>query len=226
MSGPFQPLPPLVAGLAVAAASIEAVFQLGAAGMLGGPDALGWRIEAIRAFGFFEPVFRAMLVLRRVEADGVVRFLCYPLLHLGAMHALFGIALLLAMGQAVSTRLRPAAVGMVMISAAVGGAAAYGSLQHGRAPLIGLYPVVYGLIGAFTQGLLVRAVDLRQRVTAFRLAGLLAGLQLVFRLVLGGGGSEWVGDVGGFATGFALVFFVGPGGKARLTSWRDWLRER
>jgi membrane associated rhomboid family serine protease len=226
MASPFQPLPPPVVGLALAVVAVEAVFQLGAAGVIGGPEAVGWRVDAIRRFGFFEPVLRAMLRARTPEAGGMLRFVSYPLLHLGTLHAVFGAALLLALGQAVAARLGAWALMAVAAAGSIGGALAYGLLQDGGAPLVGLYPLVYGLIGAFTQGLWADARDRRGRLAAFRLVGVLAAMQLAFRLGFGVGGAEWLAEVGGFVAGFALGPLVAPGGAARLRRWRERLRAR
>lgn len=224
MTGPFQPLPPPVVGMALAAAGVELVFQLGVAGMVGGPEALGWRLEAVRAFGFFEPLWERMLVARRVEAGVLARFATYPFVHLGLLHAVFAVALLLALGQAVARRVRPAGLAAVMAAGVVAGALAFALAAPGRAPLVGLFPAVYGLIGAFTQGLLVEATDRRGRIAAFRLVGVLAAMQLLFRVGLGAGGPEWAAEIGGFLAGFGLGFLVGPGGADRLRRGRDWLR--
>ncbi len=50
---------------------------------------------------------------------------------------------------------------------------------------------------------------------AFTLIAFLMGIQLVFGLIFGGS-KDWVADLAGFATGFALSFFLAPGGWARM----------
>lgn len=226
MASPFQPLPPLIVALVVAIAGFEIAFELGAAGQIGGPEAVAWRVEAMRGLGFFEPQFAAMLSERRADPGALVRLVSYPLVHGGRLHAIFAGALLLALGQGVSRSFAPAAVAALLVAAAVGGALAYGAVGPGRAPLIGAYPLVYGLIGAFTQALLVRARRPRARFAAFRLVGVLAGMQLAFRVGFGVGGAEWVAEIGGFAAGFGLAYLVAPEGPARLRRWRDRLRTR
>ncbi len=47
-SHPINPLPPVVVALFLLIAGIEMVFALGAQGILGGPEAIGWRIAAIQ----------------------------------------------------------------------------------------------------------------------------------------------------------------------------------
>ena len=46
-----------------------------------------------------------------------------------------------------------------------------------------------------------------QQYRAFTLIGFLMGIQLFFGLVFGGNG-DWLADVGGFAFGFVLSFFL------------------
>ena len=43
-----NPLPPVVVALFLILVGIEVVFQLGARGLAGGPDAVGWRLAAVQ----------------------------------------------------------------------------------------------------------------------------------------------------------------------------------
>ena len=82
--------------------------------------------------------------------------------------------------------------------------------------LLGAFPAVYGLIGAFTFILWTRLGETggpRQR--AFALIGFLLGIQLLFGLLFGGG-TDWLADVIAFAVGFAMSFVLAPGGFARV----------
>ena len=83
-------------------------------------------------------------------------------------------------------------------------------------PLIGGFPAVYGLIGAFTY-ILWRSMSLvgANQARAFSLIGVLMGIQLLFGLLFGLN-NDWIADLGGFATGFMLSFVVAPGSLLRL----------
>ena len=59
-----------------------------------------------------------------------------------------------------------------------------------------------------------------QQVRAFSLIGFLMGIQLIFGVFFDVQ-NDWLADVFGFATGFAMSFVVSPGGFARL---RDMVR--
>lgn len=220
---PVNRLPPVVVALVAAILAVEALLQLGARGMVGGPEAVGWRMRAITAVGFSDPLFEHMRTTGTLRPDGLWRMLSYGAVHLGPMHALLGAVLLLALGKAVSERFSTPAMLAVLAAGSVGGALAYGFGQSSPAPLVGAYPAVYGLIGAYTWSLHAAGAG-RQRLMAFRLVGLLIGLQLLFR-VLFGGGNEWVADLGGFVAGFALSWLVAPGGRARLRRLRERARD-
>ena len=63
------------------------------------------------------------------------------------------------------------------------------------------------LVRAIASGL---AVALLVTLIAF-----LAGIQLTFALLFGGG-KDWVADITGFGAGFGLAFLVSPGGWAAV----------
>ncbi len=224
MQSPFQRLPPLAVGLAALILAIEAAFQLGARGLIGGSGAVGWRIEAMTAFGFSSPLLRHAVAVRSFDADVLLRIAAHPLVHLGATHAVFGAVLILALGKAVSERFSGAAMAGILASGVLGGAAAYALLFEGRTLLVGVYPAVYGMIGAYTWALWMER-DGRGRIMAFRLVGVLLVLQLIVRLTVGGG-PDWIADLGGFAAGFAASFVLAPDGGARLRRLRDRARGR
>jgi len=221
---PFQRLPPLAVGLASLILAIEAAFQLGARGLLGGPGAVGWRIEAMTLFGLSSPLLRQAAEIRTLDAGALLRLGTYPFIHLGATHAVFGAVLTLALGKAVSERFSAGAMTGILVAGAFGGALSYVLFFDGRTLLVGIYPAVYGMIGAYTWSLWMEREG-RGRIMAFRLIGVLLVLQLIVRLTIGGG-PEWIADLGGFAAGFAASFVLAPDGGARLRRLRDRARGR
>ncbi len=220
----FERLPPLVVAIALVVVGIEAVFQLGARGIVGGPEAVGWRVDAMARFGFSAPLFRRELVVGASNPGDLARLALHPLIHQGLTHAIFGVVLLLALGKAVSERFSGPAVAGVIAAGALGGAVAYGLVVNGRGLLVGVYPAVYGLIGAYTWALW-RAGRGRERLAAFRLIAVLTGLRAALLLTVGGG-MDWVADLGGFAAGFAASFLLAPDGGERLRRLRDKARNR
>ena len=84
-------------------------------------------------------------------------------------------------------------------------------------PLIGGYPAVYGLVGAFTFLLWSRLGAVHaNRMRAFTLIGMLLAFQLVFGIVFGGAGYGWIAEIAGFGAGFLLSFVLVDGGVQRV----------
>ena len=225
-ASPFNDIPPVIVALVALIGGIEIVFQAGAAGFAGGGAGVGWRITAIERFGFFDTVFEWMRQTGNWPVEGLWRFVTYPFVHQNIMHALLAAVLLLAMGKFVAERFALRAVLMIMLLSSMAGALAYGMLVDERMPLLGMYPAIYGLIGAFTFVMLLFYESTGQnRAQAFQMIGILVGLQLVFS-IMGGGAKDWIADIAGFVAGFGLSFILAPDGAARLRRWRDRSRRR
>jgi membrane associated rhomboid family serine protease len=213
-----NPLPPVVAALFLVILGIELLFQLGTRGLVGGPGAVGWRLEAIQTYAFSGDILDWMRETGQWPPEQLFRFLSYPFVHTSFTHALFVGVFLLAMGKMVAEVFGSVAFLVVFVVSGIGGALAYGVLLDDPVPLIGGFPPVYGLIGAFTY-MLWRSLSTvgANQARAFTLISFLMGIQLLFGLLFGGN-NDWVADLAGFATGFGLSFFVSPGGWARLRS--------
>ena len=215
-ASPLNPLPGVVWALALPMVAMEVVLGAGTSGLAGGPGAVGWRLDAIQRFAFSGEILGWMRQTGQWPPEHVARFVTYPFVHGSVTHAVFVVVFLLALGKMVGEVFRPAAVLAVFFGAAIAGALAFAALPGVTQPLIGGYPPVYGLIGAFTFILWARlGAANANRARAFSLIGFLLGIQLVFALIFGGTW-DWVADVAGFATGFALSFLVGPGGWAAV----------
>ncbi|MCR8546681.1 rhomboid family intramembrane serine protease [Salipiger sp. P9] len=213
---PLNPMPPVVMALFIVIVGAEAVLSLGAYGFVGGPGAVGWRIDAMERFAFSAPVLQWMIQTGQFPVQHVIRLFSYPFVHGNFTHALFAGVMLLAMGKMVAEALGALRTLAIFFAATLGGALAYGLLLETRMPLIGAFPPVYGLIGAFTYLLWLRLGQMgAQQIRAFSLIGMLLFIQLVFGLIFGGS-QDWVADLGGFATGFALALVLVPGGWTRL----------
>lgn len=215
---PFNPLPKVVIVLAAVILGLEMLFTLGARGIIGGPDAIGWRLAAIENWAFYDRVWDWMLANGRYPTEQMARFVTYPLIHVNFTHALFVVVFVLAMGKLVSEVFGAVAFVAIFVLASVIGAFVYGVALNEAQPLIGGYPGVYGLIGAFTFMLWkdLGAVG-QNRLRAFSLIGFLLGIQLIFGLLFGGS-KDWLADLSGFFAGFLLSFLLSPGGWAKLLS--------
>jgi membrane associated rhomboid family serine protease len=218
---PVNPLPAAVVALALVIIGIEAVFALAERGILGGPGGIGWRMNAIQTYAFSGDIFWWMWETGRWPMEHLIRFVSYPFVHAAFTQTLFVCVFVLAMGKMVGEVMGDAAMVIIFVLSGAGGALGYAFLVSSQYPLIGGFPAVYGLIGAFTF-LLWRSLALvgAQQSRAFSLIAFLMGIQLLFGLLFGGT-ADWVADLCGFATGFGLSFFLAPGGWARL---RDKIR--
>ncbi len=211
---PINDLPPLLLVLFLATAGIEAVLSLAGEGFVGGAAGVGWRIAAIERVAVSPAVLDA--ALQGGQGGLWLRFLLYPFVHGGVIHALFAGALLLALGKFVAEGMGQARMLAVFVAAAVGGAVVFALLLDGAQPLYGAYPAVYGLIGAFTYLLWLRLGRAGEnRLQAFRLIGTLLAIQLLFGAIFGAG-PQWIAELGGFVAGGLAAVLVAPGGLAAL----------
>lgn len=217
----INPLPPVIVALSLLILGIEIVLQMGARGLIGGPTAIGWRLGAIETYAFSGDIFWWMLGRGEWPPEHVMRFVTYMFVHANLTHAIFGCVLLLAMGKMVGEVFSPLATLAVFLLSGMVGALAYAVILQHQIPLIGAYPGVYGLIGAFTFLLWTRLGELGEKqARAFGLIGFLIAIQLVFAVIFGGT-LDWIADVAGFGAGFLMSFFLVPGGWARI---RDRMR--
>ncbi|WP_085307069.1 rhomboid family intramembrane serine protease [Planktotalea arctica] len=213
---PVNPLPPVVVAMFLMVIGIEATVSLAARGIIGGPAGIGWRLEAVQSYAFSGLIFDWMWDNGQWPAEHLIRFVSYLFVHTSFTHALFVCVMLLALGKMVGEVFTGLATLSVFVLSGAIGALAYAVLLDDQAPLVGGFPGVYGLIGAFTYLLWLKLGELgAQQVRAFTLIGFLMGIQLVFGLIFGVQ-SDWVADVVGFATGFCMSFIVSPGGFSRL----------
>lgn len=220
---PLNPLPWVVWALVLPIVAMEVVVSLGQRGLIGGAHAVGWRLDAMERFAFSPDLLRWMAENHVWPLDGLIRLVSYPFVHTSFTHAVFVVVMLLALGKMVGEIFRWWAVLVVFFGATAVAAGVYTAVPGLVQPLVGGYPAIYGLIGAFTFLLWVRlAGEGANQYRAFTLIGFLLFAQLLFGVFFGGG-TEWVADIAGFATGFVLSFVVSPGGFARV---RARLRER
>jgi len=212
---PFNALPPVVVALAVVIAGLEGMFQLATSGFLGGQGGVGWRLAAMQDYAVLDEVAHWMLSNGRFPPDQLIRFLTYPLIHGGFVHAAFVVVFILAIGKMVAEVFSPMAFVAIFWVSAVFGALAYVLLLNSQFPLVGGYPGVYGLIGAFTFLMWVDAgMRGENQLRAFGLIGALLAIQIIFGVIQGDFGNV-VADLSGFIAGFLLSFLVSPGGWQR-----------
>lgn len=218
---PVNPLPPVVVVTFLAMALVEAVLTLGESGIVGGPQAVGWRLGLIRDYGFSDQIADWMVTNNRWPFWEVTRALTYPFIHLGFTHSLFAMVLLLALGKLVAEAMGQVTFALVFILSGIFGAWLYALLLNDPAWLVGAYPSVYGLIGGYSFVMWRKlAVTGQQQYRAFTLIAFLMGIQLVWGIFFEVG-TQWIAELIGFFTGFGLCFLLAPGELARI---RDRIR--
>lgn len=222
-AAPLNPLPAVVWLLALPIITMEVVLNLASAGLIGGAAGIGWRQDAVQRFAFSPDFMREMIANSYYPPEHLMRLISYPLVHLTLTHVAFVVVFLLALGKMVGEVFRPWAVLVVFFGATLAGALAYTALPFIHTPLIGGYPAVYGLIGAFTFLLWTNLSGTgSNQYRAFSLIGMLMAIQLLFGLIFGSSW-DWVAELAGFFAGFLLSFVVSPGGWAKV---RAKIRER
>ena len=196
--------------------SVEGAFTLGQRGLIGGPDAIGWRVMAQQEYGFNPRFFDLALERGIYPPEFLRRFVTYPFVHVSFTHAIFAGAMLLALGKMVGEVFGGLATLALFFGSAIGGVVVYAVLLDAPIVIVGAFPAVYGFIGAFTYTLWLRLGELGEtQLRAFTLIGFLMGIQLLFGLLFGGT-SDWVADIAAFAVGFVMSMFLIPGGWARI----------
>lgn len=215
---PVNPIPPVIVILCLIATAVELWFSAAEAGFIGDARALGWRLAALQDYAF-SPVVLDLVVNRGdFSLDLLRRFVTYPFIHPSFTAALFGIALLLALGKFVGDALGNLRTLAIFFVTAIFGAFIFGALASGAQPLYGLFPPIYGLIGAYTYLLWVSFGAMGQnQIAAFRLIGFLLGLQLMFGLIFGSD-MTWIADLAAFAIGFSTSPILVPGGWSALVA--------
>jgi membrane associated rhomboid family serine protease len=216
---PLNPLPWIVWALALPMIAMELVLTLAEHGVVGGPQGIGWRLQAVERFGLFPELLKYQWETGGQPLAELYRLVSYVLVHGSFTNALFAIVMFLALGKMVGEVFRWWGVLVIFAGSAAIGGAAYGLLVPGiRMQLIGAFPAVYGLIGAFTFLIWTNLARVgASKYRAFSLIGMLLAVQLVFG-VLFGGSWDWVAEVTGFVVGFLLSFVVSPGGFRRVVN--------
>ena len=222
-NSPFNTLPPVIVALFLVMIGIEIAFSLGARGILGGPQAVGWRLDALQTYAFSAPIFQWMLHNGQWPTEHLLRFVSYAFVHGSFMQAVFSGVMLLALGNMVGRVFSQVNTLLVFLLGVVCGALVYGLIVDSQIPLIGAFPGVYALIGAYSFIMWVHAGQTGEsQLQAFRLIGILMALQLFFGAVFDGP-PDWIADGSGFVVGFLSSFVLSPGGWQRL---RDKMRHR
>lgn len=209
---PFNAIPIVPLLLVLIIAGIELTLTAAENGLVGGAQGVGWRATAFREMQFFPELMTELFERGRWTLDYLKRFVTYPFIHASFTHALWASVLLLALGKYVGEIYRPIAFLILFFVSTIIGAAVYGVLAWQNTQLIGAYPGVYGLIGAYTYLMWLTLGRMGEnQLKAFQLIGILLGLLLVYSMIFGSS-PTWIAEVAGFVTGLFIAPLLAPGG--------------
>lgn len=213
---PVNKLPAVVVILFLVMAGIELALSVGEAGLVGGPQAIGWRLGLVRDWGFSGDLFDQMLAQSYFPLEHLARFITYPFIHLSFTSALISIVLMLALGKMAAEVMGQFAMLALFMLSGIGGALVYALVLNDPTWLVGSYPPVYGLIGGYSYVMWRKLSTTGGRqMEAFSLIGMLLGLQLLWSLFTSVG-YGWVAELAGFVCGFGLSALFAPGEWARI----------
>ncbi|KJZ20813.1 rhomboid family intramembrane serine protease [Loktanella sp. S4079] len=211
---PINAIPPVIIALTLVIVGVECVLQLAGVGLIGGDRGIGWRVGSIQQYGFSGAVLDRIWVNGDYSFDMLKRFLTYPFINGNLTQAAFCAALTLALGKFTAEFYGGVKIFALYVATAIAGALVFGMLAPNNYPLIGGFPSVYGLIGAYTYALWLNLGAMGQnQLKAFQLIAVLLGIQLVFGLLFETGYS-WIAELTGFVVGFAFSLLLAPGGWA------------
>ena len=209
---PFNSVPPVPLLLVAIVVGVELTLWSAGQGFVGGAAGVGWRAAAFQDYAFAPAVMTEIFERGRGSFDLWKRFVTYAFVHINFTHALWATVLLLALGKFVGEVFRPIAFLILFFLASILGAAIYGAVAWQNTPLLGAYPGVYGLIGAYTYLMWLTLERIGEnQLKAFQLIGILLGLMLVYSMLFGSS-PTWIAEVSGFLVGLFAAPLLAPGG--------------
>lgn len=182
--------------LTLGVAGVELVLWAGAHGLVNWAGSAGWRAQALVAFGISPELQGWMWDTGRYPPERLWRYLAFGFFHLGPMQAVLVIVITAALGKACAERLGSAKVLVLLLLAQATGGVAFGLVADPGAWLIGGYPMIFALAGAY-------GALLRTRAALFMVATL-----VVARLglsAMAGGGMDWLADLTALGMGAAMA---------------------
>ena len=183
---------------------VEAVLQMADAGLLG---TVRWRSLAYQNGAFWAGLLGNWRP--NYTAQPVTMFISYAVLHAGLAHLAGNMLALGLLGGQLLQRLRAGTFVLLYVGSAIGGGAGFALLSCAPLPMVGASGALFGLAGALLCLEAARSARLglsRTPVVA-KIAGL-GALNLLFWFVEGGL-LAWQTHLGGFITGWALMWLIG-----------------
>lgn len=215
---PLNPLPPMVWLLIVLVVGVEIYFLMGAYGLIGPPEALGWRIQWLERFGYSSAVQLWMLENAHAPARHLWRYVTFSFVHGQTMGAFFTVVILAALGKYLAEPMGNLRFAVLALVPPALGAMLFGLILRDDPTgwLAGGMVMIFGLVGAFTWRRWVLAQgDRASQMRAFSVIGVLLVARLGFGL-LAEAGSGWIAEIAAFGFGFGLAALIAPGQWTRI----------
>ena len=211
----LNPLPWGVWALTLAIAGVEMVLWAGAHGLVNWAGSAGWRTQALVAVGISPAVQGWMVETGQTPLAHLVRYLAFGFVHLGPAQAALVVVITAALGKYCAERLGSLRLLLLLACAQAAGGFTFGLVAAPEAWLIGGYPLIFALAGAYGWLAWHAAHGMAAQWRAVALVAVL----IIGRLALAalvGGGADWVADLTACAAGAALAPILRPGLRARL----------
>jgi len=209
---PVNAIPPAVIVLTLIIFGVELTFSAAEAGFVGGAQGIGWRLAAAQDYSYSPLIWDYMIARDDYGFDVLKRLVTYVFINPSFTGTMFAAAFTLAIGKFVGDIFGNIPLLIVFFVSSIFGALAFGILAASNQVLYGSFTPVYGLIGAYTYVIWTRLGQLgANQLQAFRLIGVLMGIQLVFGLIFGST-QIWIAELAGFAAGFVSSILAAPGG--------------
>jgi membrane associated rhomboid family serine protease len=204
----INPLPPIILIITLILILTELIFQLSKASVMFGESGQILRNNVIIQYAFYGSLQDWMFNNGILRWEFAIRYFTYPFVHLSFMQTLIATVMFLALGKMVCEIYNGLLFFALVFASSVSGAFFYGLILDDQFPLTGLFPAIYGLIGAYTYILWIslRSVGAKS-ANAFTLVAVLLGIQIIFKFLFNGT-NDWIADLFGFLTGFLFAFLT------------------
>ena len=205
---PINIMPKSVIFLIFLVAFVEFVLQLGQKGLIGEQASIGWRMELIQKYGFFDAIFEWMRDNNTYKFNDLIRFFTYSFIHRSFTEIIFVLVFIATFGKFIAEVYGDMEVVLIFILSGAIGALGFGIFANGTL-LVGGYPAVYGLIGAFTW--VQFAIQRMKGETGFRAFHLIIFfmiIALIYNLAYSNNSYEWIAEIIGFISGFCISILI------------------
>ena len=99
---PINIMPKSVIFLIFLVAFVEFVLQLGQKGLIGEQASIGWRMELIQKYGFFDAIFEWMRDNNAYKFNNLIRFFTYSFIHRGFTEIIFVLVFIATFGKFIA----------------------------------------------------------------------------------------------------------------------------